>query len=123
MQAMDVLYAYTESKRVLTNLDTMRESSEKEFKIIFDETSKLGKDVHGVNFALKKPRNTGHQVHRSNILITTVEEYYRIALYNEFFPHITNELKERMVDNPPEDIGYSNCNNNLIMQFQNNFLQ
>ena len=82
MQVMDVLYAYTESKRVLTNLDTMRENSEKEFKIIFDETSKLGKDIHGVSFALKKPRITGRQMHRSNILNTTVEEYYRMALYD-----------------------------------------
>ena len=45
MQAMDVLYAYTESKRVLTNLVAMRENSEKEFKIIFDETLKTSMEI------------------------------------------------------------------------------
>ena len=59
IQAMDVLSAYTESKRVLTNLDIMRENSEKEFKIILIKAEVCS----------ERPRITGRQVPRSNILV------------------------------------------------------
>lgn len=84
MEAIDVLYAYTECKKIVKSLTKMRDNSEKEFKAIFEETTKLGKSIHGNSFVLKKPRTTGRQAHRSNIETNTVEEYFRITLYNEF---------------------------------------
>lgn len=104
MQAMDVFYAYSEIKGVIKTLAKMRDDSEKEFKVIFDETSRLGKDIHGSSFALQKPRTTGRQMHRNNVQNTTdsAEEYFRITLYNEFLSHIISELQERLIDNPSQ---------------------
>ena len=105
MQAIDVLYAYTEASSIISVLQNMRENSEKEFKLIFDSTLKLGRDLHGNDFELCQPRINRSQLHRMNVQVATSEEYYRITLYNEFLSHVISELNVRFVDNPPHGIG------------------
>ena len=75
MQAMDTLYI--ESKRVLTNLVTMRENSEKEFKII--ETSKISMEI---------------ALFQELLVIKCTEVTYKTQLLKntEFLSHILNEL-------------------------------
>ncbi len=75
MQAVDVIYAYRQVRAVV--------STEREFKRIFAETNKLTKDLHGEDFELSQPRVNRHQMHQSNVQVLTVEEYYRITIYNE----------------------------------------
>ena len=45
MQAIDVVYAYKDVQSVISTLKGMRERSSSEFKNIFSEAQKLGKDL------------------------------------------------------------------------------
>ena len=104
MKAADVVYAYKFVTRVASTLKSMRSMSTIEFKKIFSEGDKLGKLLHGDDFQLTTPRLSGRQIHRSNPLSATPEEYYRICLYNEFLSHVIAEIEERFVNNPSQDI-------------------
>ena len=71
MQAADIIYDYGEVSNIIEMLVRMREESEKGFKTIFDETTKLGKQLYGTDYELKKPRISGRQVHRSYTLMSS----------------------------------------------------
>ena len=101
MQAADIIYAYGEVSHII---ERMRKESEQVFSTIFSETTKLGKELHGTDFELKKPRISERQVHRSNIEATT-ESYYRITYFNEFLSHVIIQLRQRFIDTPPHGIG------------------
>ena len=85
---------------MLSILKDTKSDSVKEFRWIFEETSKLGVNLHGEDFELRKPRNNQRQRHRSNVRATTAEDYYRITLYNEFLSDVVTELQDRFTDNP-----------------------
>ena len=95
MQAIDVFYAYSQVDSIVSSLKRMRENATSIFHKIFLEATKLGKSLHGDDFELKRPRTNHRQVHRDNVAASTPEEYFRIALFNEFLSHIVAELKER----------------------------
>ena len=104
MQAIDVVYAYRQVCSVISTLKGMRQEFTREFGKIFVETAKLGEDLHGEQFQLCKPRITSRQVHRSNPVTDSVEDYFRITLYDEFLSHVVAELQDRFLDNPGHDI-------------------
>ena len=83
-RVIDVLSAYKEVESVISVMTLMRDDSESEFARMFEETTKLGQELHGSEFELSKPRTVGRQSHRSNVDVTTAEDYYRISHYNEF---------------------------------------
>ena len=83
-RAVDVLSAYKEVESVIAMMRFMRDNSESEFARIFEETTKLGWELHGCEFELSQPRVVGRQSHRSNVDVTSAEDYYRISIYNEF---------------------------------------
>ena len=72
----------------------------REFRRIFEETSKLGVNLHGEDFDLRKPRINQRQRHRSKVPATTAEDYYRKTLYNAFVSDVITELQDRFTDNP-----------------------
>lgn len=86
MQAIDVVYAYKEVHSVLSILISLRQHSTTEFKKVFDNATKLGRELNGKGFELNKPRITGRQIHRSNPT-SCPEDYYRITLYDEFLSY------------------------------------
>ena len=51
------------------------------------------------------PRLNARQAHRDNVQAESVEEYYRITLYNEILSHIIAELEERFTNSPTHTIG------------------
>ena len=104
MKAVDVVYAYKIVKGVVSTLKSMRRRSTTEFTKLFSEASKLSQLPHENEFQLTTPRLSGCQAHRNNPLSTTLEEYYRISLYNEFLSHLIAELEERFVNNPSQNI-------------------
>ena len=103
MQAIDVSYAYSQMKSVVSSLEKMRSKARTEFKIIFDDTAKLGKKLHGQQFEIKKPRTTGRQAHRSNPDIDSAEDFFRITLFDEFVSHVVSELQDRFINNSAHD--------------------
>ena len=40
-------------------------------------------------------------MHRNNVQVSTPEQYYRIAFFNEFLSHTVTELIERFIDYSP----------------------
>ena len=102
MRASSVLCAYSQVCDVIADITTLRDNSDQEFKRIFDETTELGKHLHGQDFELSKPRVNRRQVYRSNV---GSEEYYRITLYHEFMSHALSQLKERFLDSPLHGLG------------------
>lgn len=73
-------------------LKEIRDKSEAEFKKFFDDTTKLGRSLHGELFELKKPRTTGRQTQRSNVDVNSAEDYFRITLFDEFVSHVVVQL-------------------------------
>ena len=78
----------------------MRQESTRKFEKIIVETAKLGEVLQGEHFKLCIPRLTRHQVHRSNTITASIEEYFHINLYDEFLYHVVAELQDRFLDNP-----------------------
>ena len=99
MQASDVMYAYKQVQSVRLILQKMREDCVQEFNKFFAESLKLGQDLHGEDFELTKPRTARRQSHRSNIETCSAEQYYCIAMYNEFLSHVIRELDNRFSGN------------------------
>ena len=75
---------------VTCSLRDMREKAESTFSKIFQETTTLAQLLHGEDFQLN-----ARQVHRANVHAESVEEYFRMTLYNEFLLHIVAELESR----------------------------
>ena len=71
MQALDVMYAYEQLNSVTSALKNMRELSDSEFKRIFQESTTIGKKLHGESFELEQPRVNKHQMHRNIIPVIT----------------------------------------------------
>ena len=69
--AVDLLSAYKEVESVISVIKLMRDNSESEFARIFEETTKLGQELHGSEFELSKPRIAGCQCNRSSVDVTT----------------------------------------------------
>ena len=63
MQAIDAVYAYKMVNSVVSTLKAMRQNSTAEFKKLFTDATKLGKQLHRDDFLLSKPRLTGCQAH------------------------------------------------------------
>ena len=100
LEGIDVFYAYEQISGVISTLKSLRTDSEIEFKKIFEETTKLAKELHGPAYELQQPRISRRQTNRSNVDAPTPEDYYRITLYNEFISHVVSELEERFVKTP-----------------------
>ena len=83
MQAMDVLHAYNSVEGALSTIKVMRQESDVRFRKIFDEATKLGKQLHGGTFELTIPRICGRQSHRNNPSVSNPEDYFRITMYDE----------------------------------------
>ena len=73
---MDVICANKQVQSVITTLKNMRENSSTEFKNIFSETCELGKELHGQEFELNRPRIVQRQVHRSNPELSNTEDFF-----------------------------------------------
>ena len=85
---------------VLSILKDTKSDSVREFRRIFEETSKLGVNLHGEDFDLRKPMINQRQRHRRKVPATTAEDYYRKTLYNDFLSDVITELQDRFTDNP-----------------------
>ena len=112
MQAMDVLYAYREVNHVISTLKAMRDTATSSFSVMFKEVSTIAQNLHGEEFQLTLPRLTSRQAHRQNVQSSSVEDYFRITLYNEFLSHLINELEERSSSTHTIELLYllpSNC--------------
>lgn len=105
MQAIDVLYAYNQVKSVHDSFKKIREHSTLNFKRVFKDATLLAKNLHGEDFELVRPRVTARQVHRPNVHTSSVEEFYRITLYNEYLSHLITELDDRFLSNPTHSVG------------------
>ena len=44
---------------------------------------------------LSYQRITKHQINRPNILSVSIEEYFRISVYNVLYDHVLDDLKDR----------------------------
>ena len=108
MEAVDVLYAYKQVDNVIKSLKNMREKASHTFSVIFEETTQLGKKLHGDDFELEKPRLASRQVHRDNVQVASVEDYYRVTLYNEFLTLFLN-WKEDLLLVSLTLLGFSSC--------------
>ena len=99
METIDASYAYKQVRSVVSTLKDMKKESTEGFKRVFANTTKLGKDLHREQFELQKTRVVGRQAHRTNLDVSSVENYFRITLYHEFLSHVITELQERFLDN------------------------
>ena len=105
MEAVDVMYAYKEVHEIIKSLKDMRTDSSNEFHKIYMHALRIGRSLHGDSFSFTQPRVVGRQIHRNNIQTSSVEDYYRISLYNDFISHVVSELESRFISNENHSIG------------------
>ena len=98
MQAIDAVYAYKQVHALITSLKGMRARADETFSKIFKDTTTLAKQIHGEDFELTRPRLNALQAH-VNVTVQSVEEYFRITLYNEFLSHIVTEILQFSASN------------------------
>ena len=85
LKVLDVASAHISVDKIV------RSNYVSEFSKQYKEATKIGKQLQ---FKWTTPRLTRQQKHRSNPPSSTLEEYYRITLYNEFLSHVVSELEE-----------------------------
>ena len=56
---------------------------------------------------LAKPRQCNRQVHRNNYDVTTIEEYYRVAVYIPYVESVIASLEARFIENDDAQIALS----------------
>ena len=100
-----MLTVYKEVHSIVSALQSMRSESDEGFSRMFGETSCLGRDLHREDFELTMPRINCRQTQRSNVQVSTAEQYYHITLYDEFLSHVIADLEEHFVKSPPQCIG------------------
>lgn len=71
-----------------------RSNSDIHFKTIFEESKTL---MEKLDVEFKLPRITKHQIHRPNTLSVSIEEYFRISVYNLLYDHVLDDLKDRFL--------------------------
>jgi len=82
------------SSRAHTICDLMQQKpSDTTWSDIWQSATHLAR---GQDIPVVKPRTTGHQMHRSNIPASTVEEYWHLNLFNPFIDQLIVELRERL---------------------------
>ena len=109
MEAVDVMYAYKEVHETIKSLKDMRTDSSNEFHKIYMHALRIARSLHGDSFSFTQPRVVGRQIHRNNIQTSSVEDYYRISLYNDFISHVVSELQSRFTSNENQALDYSTC--------------
>ena len=84
MRATDAVYAYKQVEKVISTLRSLRSDSTTEFRKLFSEALRTGRQLYRDTFQLTSPRFAKRQQHRKSPPSSAPEKYYRIALYNEF---------------------------------------
>lgn len=90
----DLNFAEDCFKDIINVMVHRRSNSDIHFKTIFEESKKL---MEKLDVELKLPRITKHQIHRPNILSVSIEEYFRISVYNVLYDHVLDDLKDRFL--------------------------
>jgi len=88
----DLNFAEDCFKDIINVMVNRRSNSDIHFKTIFEESKKL---MEKLDVELKLPPITKHQIHRPNILSVSIEEYFRISVYNVLYDHVLDDLKNR----------------------------
>lgn len=78
--------------QVIKTLENKRINVDKDFSEIFKNISKLHEEL---GIAVTKPRITGRQINRPNVVTTNFEEYYRITTYIPILEYIIEDLESR----------------------------
>lgn len=84
---------------VISTLNVICTNTITEFQKLFLEARSLGRKLRGDDFGIVRPRPTGRMTHRDSPSTSTAEEYYRIAMYNDFLSHVDSKLQERFTKN------------------------
>ncbi|XP_065660162.1 52 kDa repressor of the inhibitor of the protein kinase-like isoform X2 [Hydra vulgaris] len=88
----DLHFAEDCFKDIINIMENRRSTCYINFKTIFIESKQL---MEKLDVEVKLPRITKHQIHRPNINTLTVEEYFRISVYNPLYDHVLADLKDR----------------------------
>jgi len=88
---IDLLQAMNLTISLQSSIDNLR-SNENNFKVIFDRAVHL---AEAMNIEVTKKRTTRRQTGRSNPETNSLEDYYRISIYNCFLDFYKSELMER----------------------------
>ncbi|KAF0750111.1 52 kDa repressor of the inhibitor of the protein kinase-like isoform X1 [Aphis craccivora] len=90
----DLNFAKDCFKDIINVMVNRRSNSDIHFKTIFEESKIL---MEKIDVELKLPRITKHQIHRPNILSVSIEEYFRISVYNSLYDHVLDDLNDRFL--------------------------
>lgn len=91
---VDIASAVEMCQNLINLLKKMREKSTEKFKELFDESTKIATTI---GEELKKPRLVQKQLYRDNFECDSVENYFRLAIFNPFLDHFINQLEDRFI--------------------------
>nr|XP_047145715.1 uncharacterized protein LOC124818713 [Hydra vulgaris] len=88
----DLHFAEDCFKDIIKIMENRRSNCFINFKTIFIERKPL---MEKLDVELKLPRITKYQIHRPNINTLSVEEHFRVSVYNPLYDHVLDDLKYR----------------------------
>lgn len=80
----------------ISTLELCRHNCETNFQDIFLNAKK--KKMEDLDIIILKPRTVKKQTNRVNHLTDSVEDYFRVAIYNPFLDFIINDIKARFTE-------------------------
>jgi len=78
-------------KTTIKTLKLLRQNCETNFQEIFLKASKQMEDLH---IPILKPRTAKKQTNRVNYSTDSIEDYFRVAIYNSFLDFIINDIND-----------------------------
>jgi hypothetical protein len=82
-------------KTTVKTIKSLRQNCETNFQEIFLKASKQMEDLH---IPILKPRTVKKQINRVNYSTDSVEDYFRVAIYNPFLDFIINDINDRFTE-------------------------
>lgn len=89
---IDILSAVQLINTTTASLQRQRETSTDTFKKLFNQAEAIANEI-GAEITVR--RITGRQTNRPNIQTQSVEEYYRLSVYNPFLDYMLSEMSSR----------------------------
>jgi len=91
-KSFDKQFANDAIKTTIKALKLLRQNCETNFQEIFLKASKQMEDLH---IPILKPRTAKKQTNRVNYSTDSIEDYFRVAIYNPFLDFIINYINYR----------------------------
>jgi hypothetical protein len=93
-EEIDIIMAITYTDDIVQELNKLNANADHEFNRLYGDIEKRAEKQGCI---LTRPRTCHRQIHRSNIVVDTDEQFWRITIYKPFISAVVSDLEKRFL--------------------------